>query len=295
MRPASRSGVAHVNGAQVYYETYGEGHPLVLVHAGIADCRMWDDQIEAYAEHYQVIRYDHRGWGRSDTPAGPVAFHEDLAVLLDTLGVGRAHVLGISMGGTMAIDFALTHPQMVSSLVLVGSWLSGFPTESSEAENTVWQAFEEALKRDDFDHANMLEVDLKLTGIYRTPEQVDPAVRQRLLTIHRVSFDRLGEREHMRPWLKPEPPSAERLGEIQAPTYIMYGDLDVPSVAIIAEKLGREIDGAQMQVLHGTAHVPNMEMPDEFNRLTLAFWASLPHASERQGVPQENRPMPYAR
>lgn len=295
MRPASRSGVAHVNGAQLYYETYGEGHPVVLVHAGIADCRQWDDQIEAYADHYQVIRYDHRGWGRSDAPAGPVAFHEDLAGLLGALGVERAHVLGISMGGTMAIDFALTHPQMVRSLVLAGSWLSGFPTESSAQEDAVWQAFEEALTREDFDQANRLEVDLKLSGIYRTPEQVDAAVRERLLMIHHSSFDRLGEREQMRPWLKPEPTAAGRLGEIQVPTFIMYGDLDVPAVPIIAEKLGREIAGAQTHVLHGTAHVPNMEQPDEFNRLTLAFWASLQHASERRGIEeQESRPVPYA-
>lgn len=290
MPPASRSGVANVNGAQLYYEMYGEGHPLVLLHAGIADCRQWDDQIAAYAEHYLVIRYDHRGWGRSSAPAGPVAFHEDLAALLGALGVERAHVLGISMGGTMAIDFALTHPQMVSSLVLAGSWLSGFPNEATAQEKNIWQAFEEAVKSEDFDQANRLEVDLKLAGIYRTAEQIDFAVRERLLLIHRPSFERLDEREHMQPWLKPEPPAAGRLGEIQVPTFIMYGDLDVPAVSIIAEKLGREIAGARTQVLHGTAHVPNMEQPDEFNRLTLAFWASLQHTSARQGIhEQENR------
>lgn len=279
MRRMVQSGVAAVNGAQLYYEIHGAGHPLVLLHAGIADCRQWDDQIEAYAERYLVIRYDQRGWGRSSAPEGPVAFHEDLAGLLVTLEIDQAHVLGVSMGGTTAIDFALTHPKMVSSLALSGSYLSNFPVERSADEDAVWRAFEEALQQGDLDRANMLEIDLKLAGIHRTPDRVNPDARARLLHIHRAAFDRLGERERMRPWLKPEPPAAGRLGEIRAPALIMYGDLDVPAVHVIAEKLGRELAGARLEVLRGTAHVPNVEQPDEFNRLTLAFWDSLPRES----------------
>lgn len=275
-----RSGVAAVNGAHLYYEMHGAGAPLVLLHAGIADCRQWDDQVEALARHHLVIRYDHRGWGRSDTPAGPVAFHEDLCGLLRTLGIERARVLGISMGGTMAIDFALTYPHMVEALVVVGSWLSGYPTEASPAEEAVWKAFEEALGEQDFDRANQLEVDLKLAGIYRTPDQVDPAARARLLRIHRDAFDRLAEREQMRPWLKPEPPAASRLGEISAPTLVVYGDLDVPTVPTIARHLASEIAGAQALVMHGTAHVPNMEQPREFNRIVLDFLAGVPRHRE---------------
>lgn len=275
-----QSGSAAVNGARLYYEVHGAGSPLVLLHAGIADCRQWDDQIEALAQRYRVIRYDHRGWGRSDTPAGPVAFHEDLYGLLRALGIERAHVLGISMGGTMAIDFALTHPNMVDTLMLVGSWLSGFPTEASPAEAAVWVAFEEALRERDFDRANQLEVDLKLAGIYRTPDQVDPLVREHLLRIHREAFDRLTEREHMRPWLKPEPPAAARLNELRVPTLVVYGDLDVPAVPLIAQRLAREVASARSVVMHGTAHVPNMEQPHEFNRIVLDFLADVPHPRE---------------
>lgn len=258
-----------VNGARLYVERHGDGPPLVLVHAGIADCRQWDDQLEAFAQAHSVIRYDHRGWGRSDGPAGPVAFHEDLYGLLRALGVERAHVLGISMGGTFAIDFALAHPTMVSSLILVGSWLSGFSVPASDAERAVWAAFEAALSAGQLDRANELEVDLKLAGIYRTPDSAPQAVRQRLLEIHRPAFDRLAEREAMTPWLKSEPLAVARLGEITAPTLVMYGDLDVPAVPLIAAKLGSEIRGAQTVVMRGTAHVPNMEQPHEFNRIVL--------------------------
>lgn len=263
------------NGARLYVEQQGAGEPLVLLHAGIADRRQWDDQLSDFASSFAVTRYDHRGWGRSEAPAGPVAFHEDLYALLSALGIERAHVLGISMGGTFAIDFALSHPQMVSSLILVDSWLSGFSVPASEAEQAIWAAFEAALAEEQFDRANELETDLKLVGIYRTPDMVDAQTRQRLRALHRPAFDRLAEREAMQPWLKPEPPSAERLGEISAPTLVVYGDLDVPAVPLIAAKLGSEIRNAEAVCMRGTAHVPNMEQPREFNRIVLDFLAKL--------------------
>lgn len=263
------------NGARLYVEQQGTGEPLVLLHAGIADRRQWDDQLSDFASSFAVTRYDHRGWGRSEAPAGPVAFHEDLYALLSALGIERAHVLGISMGGTFAIDFALSHPQMVSSLILVDSWLSGFSVPASEAEQAIWAAFEAALAEEQFDRANELETDLKLVGIYRTPDMVDAQTRQRLRALHRPAFDRLAEREAMQPWLKPEPPSAERLGEISAPTLVVYGDLDVPAVPLIAAKLGSEIRNAEAVCMRGTAHVPNMEQPREFNRIVLDFLAKL--------------------
>lgn len=263
------------NGARLYVEQQGAGEPLVLLHAGIADRRQWDDQLPDFASSFAVTRYDHRGWGRSEAPAGPVAFHEDLYALLSALGIERAHVLGISMGGTFAIDFALSHPQMVSSLILVDSWLSGFSVPASEAEQAIWAAFEAALAEEQFDRANELETDLKLVGIYRTPDMVDAQTRQRLRALHRPAFDRLAEREAMQPWLKPEPPSAERLGEISAPTLVVYGDLDVPAVPLIAAKLGSEIRNAEVVCMRGTAHVPNMEQPREFNGAVLDFLAKL--------------------
>lgn len=279
---ANQSGFVAVNGARIYYETNGAGTPLVLVHAGIADRRQWDDQAEEFGSRYLVVRYDLRCWGRSDAPPGPVAFHEDLYGVLRALGLERAHILGSSMGGTMAIDFALTHPQMVASLVLVGSWLTGFPTEASPAEEAMREAFDVALEARDYDRANELEIDLKLAGIYRTPDQVDREVRERLLRIHRDAFNRLGERELMRPWLKPEPPAASRLGELCVPALVLYGDLDVPAVPRIAVVLGREIAGAQTAVMHGTAHVPNMEQPRVFNRIVLDFLAGVEQREARQ-------------
>ena len=87
------SGFAEVNGARLYYEMAGKGHPLVLNHAGIADCRMWDDQFAAFAARFTVIRWDARGYGRSAEPPGLYSLHDDLSGLLRHLGVDQAHVV----------------------------------------------------------------------------------------------------------------------------------------------------------------------------------------------------------
>src|SRR5919112_4353346 len=114
-------GMAEVNGARIYYEVAGEGEPLVLVHAGIADSRMWEGQVAAFAARYRVVRFDLRGFGKTEMVEGPFSHHEDLRGLLDFLGVERTHLVGCSMGGGAVLDFALEYPERVGDLVLVGS------------------------------------------------------------------------------------------------------------------------------------------------------------------------------
>jgi 3-oxoadipate enol-lactonase len=152
MAQVAESGFAKVNGANIYYEISGQkgSRTLVLLHEGIGDCRMYDDQFEEFAEHYRTIRFDMRGFGRSSIPSGPFSYSEDLYGLLEFLGVRSTHVLGMSMGGAAGIDFTLAHPDMVNSLVLAGSAVSGF--RDVEAENDPrWQPFEEVEKAGDLD------------------------------------------------------------------------------------------------------------------------------------------------
>ncbi len=124
------SGSANINGAQLYYEMKGSGHPLLLIHAGVADSRMFDEQFAAFAEHYKVIRFDLRGFGRSDMPSGTFANHEDVRTLLDHLEITSAYILGISFGGLIALDFTLAYPGYVKALVLGAPSVSG--TQPSE-------------------------------------------------------------------------------------------------------------------------------------------------------------------
>jgi pimeloyl-ACP methyl ester carboxylesterase len=111
------TGFAEVSGVPLYYDIAGAGHPLVLIHEGIADSRMYDDQFSAFAQHYRVIRYDVHGFGKSGIPAGPFSGREALHDLLRVLGVERTYLLGMSMGGGIAIDFTLTYPTMVDALI----------------------------------------------------------------------------------------------------------------------------------------------------------------------------------
>ena len=119
-------GRVRVNGAKLYYDVGGEGHPLVLLHDGLLNRRMWDDQFVAFARLYHTIRYDRRGYGKSSRPDRPFSDVSDLYRLLRHLGINEAYLLGISNGGKVALEFALEHPGMVAALVLVGPSLGGY-------------------------------------------------------------------------------------------------------------------------------------------------------------------------
>lgn len=269
-----QSGFVDVNGATLHYEVAGSGHPLVLCHAGIADNRMWDDQFSLFAERYRVIRYDHRGFGQSSLPAGPFSWSEDLYGLLTHLGVEKAYVMGVSMGGSTVVDFALTHPGMADALITVGSGLSGFDAPDTPEEQALFAGVEKAAEAGDFDRANDIEVHIWVDGPTRRPDQVSSAVRERVRVMNLPGFYLQSE------WAKAtqqkiEPPAASRLAEIAVPTLVIYGDQDVSNIHTIANKLASDIPGAKLVVMHNTAHVPNMEQPEEFNHIVLDFLAPL--------------------
>ena len=128
---------AEINGTQILYEVAGSGHPLVLMHAGICDSRMWDDQWDIFSKQFRVIRYDVRGFGRSAIPSEPYAHRDDLLELLRLLNVERIALVAASMAGHIAIEFTLQHPEMVSALVLVGSGVGA--VDPSEALIAGWE------------------------------------------------------------------------------------------------------------------------------------------------------------
>jgi 3-oxoadipate enol-lactonase len=269
-----QSGMVEVNGAKLYYEARGEGHPVVLMHAGIADSRMWDDQMEAFARRYRVIRYDHRGFGKSEVPAGPASLSEDLYGLLRALDVERAHLIGVSMSGGIAIDFTLTHPEMVSALVPVCPGVGGINLEPDEHEQALFAEVQAAAQAGDLRRAGEASVHVWVDGPGRTPDQVNPAVRERVRGMLGLLASRQAEQEKAE-YRMLEPPAAQRLGEIHVPTLIIIGDQDISPVQKTVDRLAAEIPGARKAVIHGAAHVPNMERPDEFNRIVLEFLAGV--------------------
>lgn len=262
------TGFAPVDRGQLYYEdTGGAGSPVIMIHAGFLDHRMWDEQVPALAPGHRVIRYDVRYHGQS--PSDPVPFSdvEDLADLMDALNVPKATLVGLSMGGQIALDFALAHPDRTTSLVLAGPGLSGFGLNAPEMKVYI-EDLMEAAQRDDFD--GMLEVFTRYwcDGPHRAPDQVDPAVRAKVLAMLAGSGARWN---HYKLQVQPDPPAADRVSSIAVPTLLVLGLADMQNIHRVVDYLAKNIPGAERVDVPDVAHMVNMEAPARFNELLAAF------------------------
>ena len=267
-----QKGFADVNGTRLYYEVAGEGHPLVLNHGGLVDNHLWDDQFAEFAKHFKVIRYDMRGFGDSGMIKNGMesySMERDLFSLLQYLDIQKTYVMGLSMGGSLSVDFTLQYPEMVDALITVGAGLSGFEEEDPEEFKAMDEEMEEAFRRGDIARSVEISLQIWTDGPFRTPEQVNPQVRERVRAMTTHNFER-GDDEEVRPQ-HIEPPAAGRLSEIHVPTLIIVGSEDVEFILSIANKLERDIVGAKKVVIPRTAHHLNMEKPQEFNRVVIDF------------------------
>jgi pimeloyl-ACP methyl ester carboxylesterase len=257
---------ATINGALIHYERAGAGLPVIFLHAGIADLRMWGPQATAFAKDFDVIRLDQRGFGQSELP--PVSWSpvEDLLAIMDELELKPAHLVGCSMGGSLAIDFALEHPERFSKLVLVGSAVHG---RSGRPEHSHLYAEEAAARKaGDLDALKEALMYLTLDGPYRPRGYVAEPLRSLFLDMNNRLLSSDFEKAPSR-WS--DPPAATRLGEITASTLVVVGDKDLPNVLENADLLVESIPHARKAVIHDAAHLPNLEHPEEFNRIVLDF------------------------
>jgi 3-oxoadipate enol-lactonase len=259
-------GFADVDGGRLYYETAGRGPAVVLVHGGLWDRRMWDDQLEALAAEHFVIRYDLRNYGRSDRATAPFSHVRDLRALLVGLGIDRAALVALSMGGAVTIDFALEHPDMVRALVLASSGASGYG-EWSEDMRRAWKEVEEAVEAGDLERAADLELRIW------TPLRTDPGVDAKIRRMYMDNLQQLTLDEDLIEG--PGRPAVDRLEQIAVPTLVLVGDRDVPEMQAIADLLADRIPGARKVVMEGVDHAPNMRKPAEFNQHVLAFLRGL--------------------
>ncbi len=231
---------------------------------------MWDDQWAALVDRYCLVRYDLRGFGRSETSNLPFSNTDDVSSLLAYLGVDHPVIVGCSMGGALAVDYTLEYQEEVAALVTVGAALSGFQYEDS-MERAQWTAIEEAGNRSDLDEATELTLRMWLDGVGRSPGSVQGPVRERA----RDMASDLGRRGEPADGKPIEPRAVGRLAEIAVPTLVLVGDHDLPYIQAAADKLAAEIAGARKTIIEGTAHLPNMERPDYFNQVLGTFLAEL--------------------
>src|SRR5215204_7554543 len=244
----SESGIANVNGARIAYDVVGSGPAVLLLHAGIGDRRMWDAQVPAFAERFTVIRFDARGFGETRKPDAPFSHYADAIALLDHLTISRAHFIGVSMGSQTAIEAAVAVPDRVSALVAVAARTG---TLVSPALRAGWDRVNELYKAGDIAGAVEYELRMWVDGPDRSPDAVDPEIRELVREMNAALFvrdDVDGEEIPL------DPPAAERLAEISAPTLIVYGDKDVVDVRDAAEPLAAAIPGARLVVISDAAH-----------------------------------------
>jgi 3-oxoadipate enol-lactonase len=255
----------------LYAEVAGAGSTVVLVHAGICDSRMWDPQWDAFPAGHRTVRYDLRGFGRSPLPPQPYSHGRDLIALLQQLGIQQAALVGASLGGRVALEVAVAHPEVVDALVVADASLPGFAW--SDQVKASWADEEAALERGDLDAA--VEVDLRMwvDGPRRAPTMVDAAVREHVRQMQRRAFEL-----QLPVWEDAEEELlvsdlARRLDAVRAPTLVLVGEQDVADFHQIAVQLSREVPSAQHAVIPSAAHLPSLEHPAAFNQLVLRFLA----------------------
>jgi pimeloyl-ACP methyl ester carboxylesterase len=263
-------GTLTLDGTSLYYETAGQGEALLFAHAGFVDSRMWDEQFEFFAQSYQVIRYDMRGYGRSDPGQGPVVRRQEIYVLMKHLGLQKAVLIGCSMGGASVLDFALEHPEMTQALVLVSTAPGGFELQGEPPPGLMEMIT--ALQQNDLQRASELQIRIWIDGMFREPEQVDPWVRQRAAEMNRIPVENgTFLKMDLQPLQPLDPPAVGRFKEVQVPTLIVAGGLDHPEILRAADFMTQEIPLAKKLMIPNSAHLPSMEQPKEFNQAVFDF------------------------
>ena len=271
--PRTISCLLNVHGAQIYCETAGKGKPFVMIHAGVADSRQWNNEFSSFAERFKVVRYDLRGYGQSDPVEGEFSHLGDLLAVLDGLDIREpAVVMGCSMGGGLALDLALEHPPRVKALILVGSGPSGLDLDVEESPK-----FAEAVKAWEAGDLNLtaeLETQIWFDGAGRTPEQVDPVMRKLAYDMDRLALShdakKLGKRLP-----NSERPAYDRLGEVKVPVLIIVGENDTPYHHAAADYMLKHLPEAKKMVIQDAAHLPNMDHPGQFGEIVNTFLEGL--------------------
>ncbi|MDD3732622.1 MAG: alpha/beta fold hydrolase [candidate division Zixibacteria bacterium] len=257
------SGYIEVDNGKIFYEKTGEGEAFVFIHDGIVHRETWDDQFKYFAGDYKVVRYDRRGYGRSEPPTAVFSNIEDLHQLFKQLKIPSAHLMGCSAGGRLAIDFTLAYPELVKSLILVGPAVNGYGfTEHFFTRGGRYKA----------DYKGNTDAWIK----YWTME--DPYEMAASNTAARERLRKMMENNHQNfnPdntvfWREDFPSARGRLAEIKVPTLVVVGEYDHPDVHAHTGIISCGMTGAQRVVIRGAGHLVHMEQPDIFNRLVGQF------------------------
>jgi len=240
----------------------GNGPPIVLLHPGVGDSRIWEPVLPALTASYRVIRYDARGFGRSPAPRVKFSLLADLIAVIDRYRLDRVAIVGCSQGGGSALGLALRQPARVSALVLLCPGVPGFPWP--EEPDELDAEYERALGAGDVDAlAGLLQRVWAAAG-------PTPAVVEQLRSAARAEIS-AGDLQQQ------DPPVFDRLGEISVPTSLLVGDADYPPLIEANRQAAARIGGCELTVVPGMDHLPPLREPDLVlraitNTLSRAGW-----------------------
>lgn len=263
-KPPTPYGVMEVGNDSLYYESSGEGFPLVFVGGGSGmDLRQWDPVALHLGQDYRVVLYDPRGMGKSDPPTAPYSDSSDLVRLLDHLGLDRVCVLGLSSAGGFALEFALLHPERVAGVVASAPFVPGF--EFSEEMLERLAGFTAAAEEGVIPY-----LDRMLEDSHFLPAPLNRSARQTARHLMGSNFDKGAAFDPVL-LIRLEPPLIERLGEITPPVLLLAGGLDHPEVLRRNRFLRQEIPYAEERIVPMAGHNIPMENPVGFLNATESF------------------------
>lgn len=267
-RAITTQGNVEIDGASLFYEEDGGGEPVVLLHGNILDGRMWEPQVEPLSARYRVLRMDVRGYGRSKWHPARYSDHGDVFGLVRSLGLEKAHVVGLSMGGSIALDFALAYPEATRSLIVVPGGVGGH--DLPESFERGFEEFVSAARDGDFERAINLVMDFPpMRPAGRIPE-----VRSTLTSMMN-DYTWVNLLEEYGDYEELQPSAWERLEEIPCQTLIVCGELDIEEFREEGEILARKIPRAELVTIPGAGHMVNLEAQAEFNAVVLGFLADV--------------------
>ena len=259
------SGYVNVDGGKLYYETAGEGENIVLLHDGALDREVWNAQFKKFAEHYRVIRYDRRGYGKSPNPHAPYSNADDLYKLFTQLNIEKAIIFGMSSGGGLAIDFTLKYPKKVNALVLVGAVVSGYGySKHFLTRGGRINSFAELVADP--------QKCIKYFG-WEDPYEIYPGnIKAKKECLKLLEASPINVNQEKSKYLKgPDRPAANFLSEIKVPTLILVGEYDIPDVHSHAGVIEFGIPNAKREIISNSGHLIPLEQPEVFNATVKKF------------------------
>lgn len=261
-----KNGYLKIKDSSLFYSVKGEGEALVFIHGNFNDSRVWDYQIDSFTDHYKVIWYDQRGYGKSDAPIATFSHFGDLKALLDSLGIKKVSMIGSSSGGSIAVDFALRYPAFVKAMVLVSPAINGYryPIRLMvEAMKNIFllksKGHKVAIEK--FIHNPFWE--------YFFPPQNKQEAREKVLEMVRTQ-------RNFYSWdfklaISEKPYASKRLKEVKVPTLIVLSDMDAVFNIKVGEYIHKGIKNSKKVIISGCRHLPFIEKPSEFNEKVLDF------------------------